>query len=343
MLEYLTSGFYSLEGELKMTEELKKMCEDYIFNRDEVMKVFKVENALAYPVCSNIFLSHQKKADAERLKECKTVIKNNTGVFNDFRSTIAAPTACLLSCTNDPDSMMKKALEYHKILGKHFFASSYIVLPALLMTEFATPEIVSEKAAKGEEIFKLMRKKHPFLTGDEDSVFAVMLAFSKKSSEEINDEIEKCFASLKGFASQNYIQLVAQILSLSDKPVEEKYERFIRLYDGLRSAGLKYGKYYELSVLASLAISDIDISALISDISEVDSFLQDQKGYKGLFGIDKKTRLMHAAMLVSTYYSPTERESIAAAASAMISAVISEMLMMIVIATSASTAMMTSH
>ena len=50
-----------------MTEELKKMCEDYIFNRDEVMKVFKVENALAYPVCSNIFLSHQKKADAENI------------------------------------------------------------------------------------------------------------------------------------------------------------------------------------------------------------------------------------------------------------------------------------
>ena len=42
---------------------------------------------------------------------------------------------------------------------------------------------------------------------------------------------------------------------------------------------------------------------MAEDMKDVDAFLDQQKGY-GFFGIDRKTRLMHAAMIVSDEYMP---------------------------------------
>ena len=46
-----------------------------------------------------------------------------------------------------------------------------------------------------------------------------------------------------------------------------------------------------------------DPEELARDMTEVDSFLAEQKGY-GFWGVDKKNRLMHAAMIVSDEYVP---------------------------------------
>lgn len=50
-----------------------------------------------------------------------------------------------------------------------------------------------------------------------------------------------------------------------------------------------------------LALLPTDTDSLINDIIEVDNYLATQKGY-GIFSIDKKQRLMHAGMLVSSDY-----------------------------------------
>ena len=44
---------------------------------------------------------------------------------------------------------------------------------------------------------------------------------------------------------------------------------------------------------------------------DVDAFLAEQKGY-GFWGVDRKTRLMHAAMIVSDKYAPREAVDTAA-------------------------------
>ena len=75
-----------------------------------------------------------------------------------------------------------------------------------------------------------------------------------------------------------------------------------RKYKALEEQGYRYGKNYEMAVLGALSILPVDMNIIVEDIIEVDGFLAQQKGYGGL-GIDKKTRLMHAAMLVADDYS----------------------------------------
>lgn len=323
-----------------MKQELQKLCEEFIANREEVKKVFKTELDSVYPICANIFLSHAKKADKERISECRQFIKDNTGVLNNFRGSLYAPCACLLACSDDPAGKMAQAADNYKLLKEYFFGSDELVLASMLLTDMATPETARAKAERGRTLYNMMKEKHRFLTGHEDSIFAVMLAFSEKSNEAVIAETERCMEILSGMASKDYLQTAAQVLAMSDKPAEEKCARFMALFEAVRGAGMKYGKDYELSVLASLSVSDIPIPQLVQDISEINDYLGEQKGYGGLFGADKRTRLMHAAMLTATYYTPTAAGD-AAALSAMLAAIaIMMMIMMIIVMHSVSIASM---
>ena len=46
---------------------------------------------------------------------------------------------------------------------------------------------------------------------------------------------------------------------------------------------------------------DADVNEIVQDMLDVDAFLSNQKGY-GFFSVDRNTRMMHAAMLVSNDY-----------------------------------------
>ncbi len=320
-----------------MTPELKKLCEEFIRNKDVVKEVFSFDFDNIYPVCSNIFLSHGKTADAGKIKDCKKYINQNTSIINNFRGPMKAPAACMLACSSDPENMMKQAAENYRMLKQYFITSDHLVLASMILTELTDAEKARKMAEKGKEIYKIMRKRHPLLTGDEDSVFALLLAFDDKNAEEIADKIETCFENLKGTAGKEYLHICAQILAMSNVQTEKKCERFKKLFNDLRESGIKYGKTYELSVLASLAVTDTDISKIVSDISEVGDFLSTQKGYKGLFGLDKQTRFMHAAMLVSTSCSPSDKGDIAAT-SAMVSIMIIQIILLLIVIDSATTA-----
>ena len=83
----------------------------------------------------------------------------------------------------------------------------------------------------------------------------------------------------------------------------EKCEKVFTLYDMIGRNDVKYGKHHELATLAALAMLKADPDALVRDMMDVDAFLERQKGY-GFFWIDRKTRLMHAAMITSDEYVP---------------------------------------
>jgi hypothetical protein len=88
---------------------------------------------------------------------------------------------------------------------------------------------------------------------------------------------------------------------------------------------------------------DADPGALVKDMMEVDAFLEQQKGY-GIFGIDRRTRLMHAAMIVSDEYVPRGAVDTAALSGTIALIIAQQMAMCAVIAsTTVATAASSSH
>ena len=74
----------------------------------------------------------------------------------------------------------------------------------------------------------------------------------------------------------------------------------IRIFEKIREKGGKYGKDYELPVLAAASLLKEDEDEIVRGILDAADKLRENKKYRGLFGYSKRARYMHAAMLVAT-------------------------------------------
>ncbi len=327
-----------------MKADLQKLCDLFIANRDIAKETFRWDNSAVYPLCANIFCARGLKADAEKLRQCKEIIKNQTGVLSNFRGSLRPALAAMLAAGERPEEKMSRALENYRILKQDFWGSEYLALAAFLLTDIADTYQVEEKAGRGKALYQRMKKEHPFLTSSEDSVFAVMLAFSEKTDDELIGDMEACYQSLKAkFAIGDSLQTASHVLAMTGGAPAEKAERVISLFEALRSAGVKYGRYYELSTLAALAVMDVDLPTVTAEICDADEFLSHQKGY-GFFGPGKAGRAMHAAMIVSDQYARRDQVDTAAMTGTLAMIIAQQMAFIAVMAsTSAASAAASSH
>lgn len=283
-----------------MDPKLQTLCEQFILNRDLVKKTQKMCGIYLPPVCAHLFCTRGKTVDEERLKACLKLIRKKTGVFSNFRSAMELAFACMLSLEEEPELALEKALSAYDLLKKEFMSSQYLPLAAFLLKDETD---MAGYIARGREIYLTMRKEHPFLTSTEDSVFAVMMAFSEKDNQTLVEEMEACYTLLKKeFRTGNSVQTVSHVLAISGGAPAEKTGKLIELYEALRQSGLKYSKYYELPTLAALSTMPVDVRQMAMDMLDVDTWLSRQKGY-GFWSLSKHTRLMHAAMIVSNAYT----------------------------------------
>ena len=286
-----------------MRESLTKKCESFIRNRDIIKANFKWDSVYIVPVCASELTGKNIEADSDRLLQCKKLVDENTGVFSNFRGNVKLPIITKLAQDDYPAQKLENTKKIYEILKKYFWGSQYLSLVATILADMVYVDEADRYASRGKKIYELMKKEHPFLTSGEDGVFAVLMAFSEKEDSELIADMEACYDILKGqFSSSNSVQSLSHVLALSDGTPEEKCKKVFALNQELKNSGRKYGTYYELAVLGAVSLVSDDIKALAEDMLGVDAFLANQKGY-GFFGIDKKTRLMHAAMLVAGDYS----------------------------------------
>lgn len=287
-----------------MTEQLQALCERFILNRDILKDQFRWENQLILPVCASSFCEKDMTADPARLKLAKELLEARTGFFSNFRSNVKLPMISMMAMDDDPSARLENTLAIYDILKKYFSGNSYTALIAAIISGMTTVSDADRLAARGKKLYGMMKDAHPFLTGGEDSVFAVLMAFSEKEDQQLFDDMEECYSLARKLASdKNSAQTLSHVLALYDGTPKDKCAKVTALYNALVSKRRKYSKYYELNVLGTLAMVVPDTAAVVQDMIEIDDFLDGKPGY-GALGIDKRTRLMHAAMLVSTIHKP---------------------------------------
>ena len=288
-----------------MKIELQNRSELFMENKNALEKAILLESTSIYPIAANILAARNVKVDINGIETCYKLLTKKTGFFSSFRGIVQMPILCTLVMSDDPEGKMDKIVSMYNLLKKEFPGSEYLVVIAMMLVDMVKEEEAEVFIQKGKEIYKLMKKDHPFLTGPEDSVFAVLLAFSDKSAEEIATEMEAMYQELKpiGF-EQNSTQTVSQIFAMADGDNHEKCEKLKKVLEGLLTADRKYGRSHELGTLAGLVMLPVDAKQIVEDMLEIDAYLGEQKGYGtfGILGFDKRERLMHAAMLLAGVY-----------------------------------------
>jgi hypothetical protein len=321
----------------EMNEQLMNEYRKYLACREELTKVFKFEMDSMLAVCAADACSKGMAVDAEKIKACEKILKKNTSIFSGFRGNMELPLIMMLARADDPEEKLKQAADYHKMLKKYHTDSEHLAYSAAILTDMIAPERVEEIGERSKRIYQLMKKEHRFLTGSEDVVFAILLAFSEKTDEAMIEEMEECYRILKERRFyEDAIQSISHIFTLAQGTAEEKCSRLTALFDALTAAGKKYSKNHELTVLAAMSLSNVPVEELAAEIIAVNDELVQQKGYKGVFGTDKQTALMHAVMIVSNYHMETQNVNDAAmmsviASTAATNAAVTAMLLLMIV------------
>ena len=209
----------------------------------------------------------------------------------------------MLAASPDPVERFRRARGLYAAFRKHFACSQFLPVASMILSESVGESEYAALAERTRAIYVAMRKEHPFLTSSEDSVFAAMLALSKERDFDVILETERCYAILKKeLTGSNATQSLSHVLALFSGSAVEKCDRTVRLYRALKAAKYRYGLGYELPTLGVLAALPLSDGEIFTALTEVDAFLRLQKGYKGIFGMTKQQRLMHASMIVSAVY-----------------------------------------
>lgn len=281
-----------------MNTDIKTRCEQLIENRDRAKTVFSWDGGLVHLACAGIYSAKGKTIDPDQLRACQTMLKQNVGVFSNFRGVAKAPVTAMIASSANPKLLLERGLDVYTLLKQHFWDSSYLPLAAMIIAQTAKPYRYEEIAVRTRKIYDEMKRKHPILTSSEDSAFCALLALADQPEEKLLDEIECCYQRLtKTFSSSNAVQSLSHALALCEGNAEEKCDRIVKLYEMLRAHGYKFGTGYELPVLGILAMTEESLEETVSVIGEIDDWLAKQKGF-GIFGsVTKKQRLMYAGIL----------------------------------------------
>ncbi len=285
-----------------MNEELKAICELYAGNRDTLKKTFPMESMQIFPVCAAQLTGHKIKADAEGLKASRHSLRSQLSIFSNIRGIVETPVLTAVSMADDHDAKVAEIVAMYQRLKQYFFPSEYLAIAATILPELAPGDAAEPYIERGKRLYKLMKSEHPFLTGQNDAVMSVLLAFSPKSDGELLQDMESIYQAIRAeisFGSLESIQLVSHILAMSEAESSTLVKRFLQLFNGLKDKDFRYGRDYQLPALAVLAMNGRPAGEVIEEMIEVEAFLKPLKGYHGIFGFTKKERLMHAAMLVS--------------------------------------------
>jgi hypothetical protein len=174
-----------------MREDLKRIAENFIKNRDAVKAAFPWDNSMFYPICSMIFTNEGKTADAETLKACKQLFKKSLNVFSSFRGAAEISFISMLAVDGNPEERLSKAKKLYGMLKELFWGSEFLPVAAMMLSRTVPEDKYEELCVRARRIYELFKKEHPLLTSSEDSVYAVMLALSEKDDARLIAECEE--------------------------------------------------------------------------------------------------------------------------------------------------------
>ena len=281
--------------------ELRAVRDLLVKNKDLVKSAFKWEDDMMSLAGSTIFTGLGLTADAEQLKECERLLKEHAGALSEFRGHIKLPLLCKMAVSGSPEQYLLHVTEIYGLLNPSKLGSSGKLLAAIILCDHGDAQRYIEKT---NDIFRLMKQAHKWLTSEEDMPYAAMLAVSGADAEKLIAEAERCYPVMKekfGTSNAEAVQSLCHLLALNYQSAEEKCKKVAELYDALKAAKHRFGVGQELAFLGILTMLDVDTSKIVADISEIDDYLKKQKGF-GNLSIGSEMRRMYAAMIVVNAY-----------------------------------------
>ena len=285
-----------------MEELVKAKLDRLIELFEQVSMQYKWEQSLTNHFTALTYTLNKKTFDKEKIENVRNHMKRTTGIFSYYRGTSKIILSALLACQYDnPEQEFDKMLNYDKRMKEAGFKNSmYLPIANYALLATCTEEWINVRINKAIEIYKEMRKNHPWLTSGDDYPLSILLADSDMPINNIIENMEDCYKLLNenGFGKNNGLQFLSHILAFRQEENKVKVLRCKEIFYRLKENKMKvYSGGY--AVIGFLSILGEEGYEAVDQVIEIVKTLQSTKKYKWL---TKETHLFTAAALVSDVY-----------------------------------------
>ncbi|MFD0674708.1 DUF4003 family protein [Cohnella sp. GCM10027633] len=268
-------------------------------NARAAKKAFAWRNASVNRLAALLYAAEGREIDIEAVRDNLERVKRSTGMFSMFRGDSAISLAAQLSLSGDPEARLADALAVYELLkDAKFRASPYLPIAAYQIAANASPDRFGSTVARAQSFYAAMKANHRFLTGQDDYIYAAMLALSDVEVEAGTERMEWLYAALKPeLRAGNALQALTQVLVLGDEGGRPE-ERVLALKGAFRERGFPMDRSYTLPSLGVLALLPRENRDIVEETALSFEWLREQKGF-GAWSVDKQELLLHAAALVA--------------------------------------------
>ncbi|WP_099222959.1 DUF4003 family protein [Listeria costaricensis] len=224
-----------------------------------------------------LFTGKNETINLEDFSELNQQFKKALGSFTALTTNTRVSIAGLLlaDAYEEEDLVSSVIQNYQMLIGAGFKRTEYTYFAAYLLLKYP-PEERQQLASRAREIYQLIRKDHPFLTGTEDVTSAVLLAGlpSEEKPEAIaarNEYYFQQFADI-GLKKENSLQFLAATATCLYPNREKNFiQQYRRVYRSLKEKKIRVKPlhYVTLGILTFLTQGEPateELEALIQQI-----------------------------------------------------------------------------
>ena len=298
-----------------MDANLKAKCDLLADNYKITQNAAKLDFSQAAGLGALIYTNMNIRADESVIRSNRKILKHKVGALSNLRGHTNIALLCKMSLKRDPEAYLDNVVSAYKLLNYGVFRSEYEALAAASIVDFVDPSQYQAIAQKTGQILTEMSRNHPMLTGHEDVAVAALFAMSDLDVEAKLAEAEACYENLRHdhftFAKDALLS-VCMILALSEKPIEEKCERFRQLRNAVNSTDI-YMFAGQLPMLAAMVDTDATVDQVARDINEASHYLKGKSGFGSILGMGSSMRNVLASAMALQVYQEDAKASAATA------------------------------
>jgi len=286
-----------------MEDRIRQKADLMADNYRVLKKNFKWESAQLNHFGAMVHTTKGIGVDAELLGKVKRFLKENTGWTSQFRGYNLFILSNLLCLEENYEELFSRITElYEKLRDEGLKNRAELPLTAYVIAKETDRAQWDFSIKRMIAFYQRMKENHFWLTSSDDYVYAAILAVIDMDVEKATDEIETCYTMLndKGFHKGNNLQTLSHILAVGEESAFDKCNKTAWIFRGLKESGccpVNYG----LASVGVLALVAPDVQKVIEEVAEAYEYIYKKEGY-GFWSIDKTTRAMLAASLVSDFY-----------------------------------------
>lgn len=239
-----------------------------------------------------------KTVDLESIQLYKDYIKAETGAFSPFRGNMQFAIAGIMASNEgDQRTALSRMISNMSMLKASGFKSGTYLPTALYALEMMDDGIDKQKTVeRAAELYKDMRKNHPFLTGGDDYALAILLAGSDHDANSLEAYYEAL--AQQGFHKSNGLQMMSHIASFGQEDLRNVTETCGEILSRMKENRLKISSEY-YPAIALISLLGGDVRSLTEDVIEVAQYLTKQKHYKWL---GKGMNVLMASAIITSEY-----------------------------------------